>query len=194
MRKTIDVTITRDNAPSIDGRDDGKMFRITEMSAYDAEKWALRANMALLPKLSQDINAEMLEEIRAAPGMMTLQRLGMFLGGLVFEETTAIMDELLTKCVQMVPDPAKPQIVRAIGLAGSVDIEEAATYACLRREAMNLHSNFTLAGALLELISVMSTWEPLSLNTSMSQEVSELPSLPERPPSRNYRQFMGSRT
>jgi hypothetical protein len=186
-RKSIDVTITPENSPSADGRDNGKTFRITEMSAYDAEKWALRANMALLPKLSQDLTPEALEQIHSAPGMMTLQRLGMVLGGLIFEETNHIMDDLIARCVQYVPDARNPGIVRPIGMAGAEDIEEASTYATLRREAMNLHSNFTLAAALLELISVMSTWAPTWPTSQTSPEESEPLLLPERPVSRNFR-------
>jgi hypothetical protein len=189
MRKSIDITITSDNAPSADGRDNGKMFRITEMSAYDAEKWAMRANMALLPKLSQDISPEVIEEIQAAPGMMTLQRIGMLLGGLNFQETESLLDELLAKCVQYVPDPNRHEIVRPIGLAGANDIEEPATYACLRREAMNLHSNFTLIGSLLELISAMTTWGPTLSTLPTSPEESEPPLPVERLPSRNFRRF-----
>lgn len=187
MRKVIDVTITAQNAPSADGRDNGKMFRITEMSAYDAEKWAMRANMAVLPKLSQEISPEIIEQIQAAPGMLTLQRIGILLGSLDFIETERLMDELIEKCVQYIPDPSRHEIVRPIGLAGAQDIEEAATYACLRREAMGLHSNFILVASLLELISATTTWAPTSSSLPTSQE-ELVPSLPpERPPSRTFR-------
>ena len=42
-RKSVDVTVP----PQISARDAGKTFRLTEMSAAAAEKWALRAMLLL---------------------------------------------------------------------------------------------------------------------------------------------------
>lgn len=163
MRKTKDVTI------DIEGRDKGKMFRITEMSAVQAEKWATRATLELLPRLSQQVSEEALESIKANPGMLTLERLGLILRGVSFPETEKLMDEIIDVCVQFMPGP---KVVRPIGLAGAEDIEEASTLGYLRQEAMALHTNFILAAGILNLISaasMMSSFAPIPTSDPQSE-------------------------
>ena len=188
MRKTKDVTITRDNAPSEDGRDDGVVYRITEMSAFQADKWATRATLALIPRLAQAVSEETLEMIRANPGMLTLERIGLLLGGIAFPEVESLMDELIMDCVQILPAAAAGHrpLPRAIGLGGSEDVKEVATLHYLRSEVMALHANFTMAAGILSLITAASRMSPYE-STSTSDDGSEPSSPPERPRSTNSR-------
>jgi hypothetical protein len=181
MLKTKQVTITRDNAPSVDGRDDGKSFLITEMPAFQAEKWATRATLALIPRLTREISEEVAEQIAVNPGMLPLERVGLLLGSIQFPETQALMDEIFEACVQILPDPQRP-LPRAINLGGSQDIFEVATLSYLRSEALSLHSNFTLAAGILNLISAVSTMSPFE-SISTSPQPAGQSSAPGRPPS-----------
>jgi hypothetical protein len=186
MRKTKDVTISQE------GRDDGKVFRVTEMPAFQAERWATRATLALLPRLTREVSPEIAEELKANPGMLPLERVGLLLGSISFPETGELMEEIFSACVQVVTDPARG-LVRSIGVGGAEDIEEVETIAFLRAEALALHTNFTLAAGILNLISAVSRTSPFG-TTPTSPELSVPSSRPARPPSTNSRQPTPSRT
>lgn len=131
-RKSIQVT-------GFTGRDAGKMFVITEMSAFAAEKWAWRALLAL-GRGGLDIPEDVARE-----GMAGIARFG--LGALVstrFEDLEPLMDEMFA-CVQIAPDPVKnPTLMRALI---EDDIEEPETILRLRGEVLKLHVDFSkLAG------------------------------------------------
>lgn len=122
-------------------RDDGKVFFLTEMPAVQAEKWAIRAFLALA-KAGVDI-PENIENL----GFAGMAMVGLAsLGGVDFAEAEPLLDELLA-CVEFVPDPVKTPDFRRRDFLTAGDIEEVATFLLLRREVFELHSNFSqLAG------------------------------------------------
>lgn len=130
-RKTANYTVADE------GRDKGKLFIITEMSASQAEAWALRVLLAL-------INAEVdIPEGFDNLGMAALAQLGLkCITGLKWEVAQPLLDEMMT-CVQYVPDPKKIQTVRAI--MTDSDIEEVLTRFRLRVEVWQLHMGFLQA-------------------------------------------------
>ena len=131
-RKVLDYTITED------GRDKGKMFRITEMSAAKAEAWATRVLLALLGS-----NPEFPESISDL-GMAQLAELGFkALAGLKWELAEPLLAEMF-ECVSVIPDPSKPMIVRALAYDDS-DIEEIMTRIKLREQIFKLHTDFLKA-------------------------------------------------
>jgi hypothetical protein len=133
VRKEITVIIDDE------GRDKDKVFVIKEMPTFQAEKWAIRALLALAKS-----NVEIPEDI-AGLGLQGVAALGMrAFSGLSWADAEPLLDEMMT-CVKIMPDPTKPQVLRAVGLGGAEDIEEVATLLRLRKEAFNLHINFSLA-------------------------------------------------
>lgn len=137
-RKTKFFTVPQ----GLDGfnRDDGKVFFLTEMPALQAEKWALRAFLALA-KAGVDI-PENIENL----GFAGMAMVGLAsLGGVDFAEAEPLLDELLG-CVLFVPDPAKPDIRRGDFIQAG-DIEEVPTFLLLRKEVFELHSNFSQLAA-----------------------------------------------
>jgi hypothetical protein len=131
-RKTLQVTITDE------GRDKGKVFLIQEMPASQAERWAVRAFLAL------SRHGVELPEGLAEAGMAGLASYGLSLvGRLPFDEAQVLMDEMF-RCVSIVPSPANPAITR--GLVED-DIEEVPTRLKLRLEVFKLHTDFLKAAA-----------------------------------------------
>lgn len=130
MRKTANYTV-RD-----EGRDHGKLFHLTEMSASRAESWATRVLLALLA--SNPNIPENFEEL----GMSGLAELGMrSLGSLRWEVAEPLLAEML-ECVQIIPDSSKPHVVRPLI---EDDIEEVLTRFKLRMEVWGLHMDFLRA-------------------------------------------------
>ncbi|MDN8598618.1 hypothetical protein Q0A17_04170 [Citrobacter sp. S2-9] len=129
-RKVQTVTI------SAEGRDKGKVFLITEMPASRAEKWALRALLAI------GRGGVQLPEGIEKMGFAGIVSYGInLITQLPYEEAEYLLAEMFT-CVQIMPDPARPQIVRAVQ---DDDIEEVATRITLRKEIFGLHSDFLKA-------------------------------------------------
>src|SRR5271154_7008025 len=93
MRKQKDVTIVSA------GRDKGKVFRITEMSAYDSVKWSRRATTMLLPKLNEQIPPEVIAQINENPDILAVERMGLILGGIELDGMDALVSELQNKCI-----------------------------------------------------------------------------------------------
>lgn len=130
-RKTKNVTITAE------GRDKGKVFVLTEMSASRAEAWAARALLALMAG-----NVQLPAGIEKL-GFAGLVQVGVrALTGLRWEAAEPLLAEMMT-CVQVMPDPSKPTVVRPLI---EDDIEEVATRIALRREIWELHTGFLQAG------------------------------------------------
>lgn len=116
-----------------EGRDKGKVFQLMEMPAAQAEKWAIRALLAL-GRAGVDIPESALLE-----GMGAMARVG--LGALLrvdFRDTEPLLDEMMA-CVSIIPDASRPEIARSL-IAD--DIEEVATRVRLRREVFRLHTGF----------------------------------------------------
>lgn len=125
---------------AMDGRDKGKLFFITEMSARQAHRWATRALFAAVN------GGATIPESVAEMGMAGLASLGIkALAGINAEQAEPLLDELLA-CVQIMPDPMKPQIKRKL-MEEASDIEEAVTYFKLQKEVLALHLDFFTADA-----------------------------------------------
>jgi hypothetical protein len=118
---------------SADGRDKGKVFILTEMSATHAERWAVRAFLGLA-KHGIDI-PEGMQRL----GMVGIATYGIgLLGQLPYEDAVVLMDDMFT-CVKYQPG-ADPNVVRELV---EDDIEEVATRMELRKEVFSLHVDFT---------------------------------------------------
>lgn len=129
-RKTAQFTVTDD------GRDQGKVFLLTEMSTTRAEAWALQVLLALL-----SANVELPEGFEKL-GMAALAQIGFkALGQLKWAVLEPLLAEMF-ECVQIIPDPKKTNVVRALF---DGDIEEIMTRVNLRLEVWNLHTGFSQA-------------------------------------------------
>jgi hypothetical protein len=137
MRKTETITITSE------GRDKGKIFLITEMPVMRAERWAYRALLAL-----SHAGAELPEGAQHG-GMAAFAQAGLkALNSLDFEEARPLLDEMMS-CVQVMPDPKNPMIVRPIMLneMEGDDIEEIGTIFQIRERIFRLHTDFFFKGS-----------------------------------------------
>jgi hypothetical protein len=131
-RKIAQWTVTDE------GRDKGKVFLLTEMPASRAEAWATRVLLALMGSNTN------LPENFADMGMAGLAELGLkAIAGLKWEVAEPLLEEML-QCVQIIPSPGKPQVVRALVES---DIEEILTRFKLRVEVWKLHMDFLQAVA-----------------------------------------------
>lgn len=135
MRKTIDVTVTAE------GRDKGKVFRITEMDVWAAENWSLRA-ATVMNRSNIDIPTEAI----LAGGILAVAAYG--IRGLLsanFDDAKPLLDEMLA-CVQHLPAPREePNIVRDLYPG---DLEELASIFWLRDQVIELHTGFSVADAI----------------------------------------------
>lgn len=114
------------------GRDKGKTFHITEMSASQAENWAIRVILAV-----GNAGIEIPDGL-ASQGMAGLMAVGyMSLLKIPFESAKPLLDDMMT-CVQYAPSPnlKRPLI--------EDDIEEVSTRLQLRKAIWNLHMDFFL--------------------------------------------------
>jgi hypothetical protein len=129
MRKTINITIQDE------GRDKGKVFVLTEKPAIQADKWGIRALLAL-SKSGVPIPQEFMEM-----GIIGVLAVGIHrLAGVSFADLEPLLDEMLT-CVEIMPTPARPDVIRALL---PDDIEEVKTLQILRMEVFRLHTGFSL--------------------------------------------------
>ncbi len=120
-----------------EGRDQGKVFLLREMPASQAERWALRAFLAVSRS-----GIELPEEATKA-GFAGIASYGLTLiGKLPFDEAETLMEEMFT-CVSRVPDPGK-DFSRSLV---EDDIEEVATRVKLRIAVFKLHADFSKAVA-----------------------------------------------
>lgn len=126
-RKTKVVEITEE------GRDKGKKYLLTEMSATKAEAWAMRAFLA-----ASRSGIEIPDEI-AALGLAGLAMIGLAgLKGVNYYEIEPLLLEMI-ECVQVMPNPNDPNVVRKLI---EDDIEEVPTRLKLREEVFKLHTDF----------------------------------------------------
>lgn len=127
MRKELTYTITDE------GRDKGKVFKLTEMGADPAERWALRLIFAMM-----NAGIEMPDDIESM-GMAGLLVMGLrSLGKIPYPLAEPLLDELMG-CVSIIPDPGKPNVVRSLIES---DIEEVKTRLMLKKEVFDLHTGF----------------------------------------------------
>lgn len=129
-RKTSNYTV------EAEGRDHGKVFVITEMSAADAEDWAFRVMLALMAN-----NVDLPEGFETL-GMAGLAQIGLkSLSGLKHADAKPLLNELF-RCVQIRTDPKNPQVIRDFI---DDDTEEVMTRVNLRMEVLKLHIDFSQA-------------------------------------------------
>lgn len=125
MRRTETVEIT-------EGRDAGKKYQITEMSAETAEWWAFRALQAVASS-NVDLNLQAPMRELAVQGIKAL-------AGVTPDMARPLLDEMMS-CVQiLVPATQKPRAL----LDG--DIEDVKTRFMLRKAVMELHLGFSTGG------------------------------------------------
>jgi hypothetical protein len=137
MRKTKDITI------EAEGRDNGKVFKITEMPSEKAEKFAARALLALLRsgmQIPDEVAGAGLRGL-AAVGVTAFSRVD-----LDWSTIEPLLDEMMT-CVLIYPPTAGLPPRKPI----SDDIEEISTRITLRREVLELHLGFSIADKLKSL-------------------------------------------
>jgi|SRR6185312_11470601 len=119
-----------------EGRDQGKVFLLREMPASQAERWALRAFLAVSRS-----GIELPEEATKA-GFAGLASYGLTLiGKLPFDEAEVLMEEMFG-CVSRIPEPSKSDFSRSLV---EDDIEEVSTRVKLRIAVFKLHADFSKA-------------------------------------------------
>ena len=154
-RRTKDLTIV--------DRGEAKLFRLTEMSAFAAEKWAARAFLALM-KSGLDVPENLTQA-----GLSGLAAVGIkALGGITPDALLPLLDEMLS-CVQVIPDPKHP-MPRALV---EEDIDDVSTLFTIRKELLDLHLGFSLAAKLSSYSASAAAAAQTSQNTPMSPSSSE---------------------
>lgn len=126
-RRTTTVTI------DADGRDRGKVYKITEMSASGIEDFAARAFVALA-KSGAQVPAALMTN-----GLAGLATLGPnALSAISYGDLKPLLDDMMS-CVTVCPDKRRPDYSRTLQ---EEDIEEFTTRLHLRREVWTLHVGF----------------------------------------------------
>ena len=130
------------------GRDKGKQFLITEMSASQAENWAIKAILAV-----GNAGIEIPDNL-ASQGMAGLMAVGyMNLLKIPFEAAKPLLDEMMS-CVQIIPSAnVKRPLIED-------DIEEVQTRLNLRKAIWVLHMDFFLGESQSTLGSEMPAPQP----------------------------------
>lgn len=149
MRKTKDIAI------SDEGRDKGKVYRITEMPAAQAEAWAIRAMLAIGRARGSNVPSDL-----SGAGWAGLMVMGITsLISMDYEDAEPLLTEMFT-CVKIV----MPLGVRDL-LSSGDDIEEPQTRFKLRAEIFALHTDFSIADFLSILRTLVGVKSAESLNT-----------------------------
>jgi hypothetical protein len=126
-RKEITVTIVDE------GRDKGKVFKLTEQSAIDIDKWANRATHSIVRA-----GGVLPDEIQKM-GIIGILVVGFNrLMHIPWADLEPLLDDL-KKCVEIVPTPNQPNVVRKLF---PNDIEEVQTLRTLREQVFVLHVGF----------------------------------------------------
>ncbi len=129
-RKSVTYVVTDE------GRDKGKKFLITEMSAEQCEEWAMRVLLAVMGS-----NPELPPGFETL-GMAALAEIGLrMIASLKWDQAKPLLDEMFS-CVEILPDAKHLNVRRALI---PVDIEEVSTRLKLRLEVWNLHMGFLKA-------------------------------------------------
>lgn len=136
-RKTQTVQI------SFDGRDKGKTFLLTEMSAQKAEEWAIRA-LSAMSRAGADIPQE---AVNAGWGAIAFMGMKAILATRS-EDSIPLYREMMD-CVQSVQELATRPLI-------DEDIEEVATRLYLRDEVFRLHANFSIRESLSKVVNTLS--------------------------------------
>jgi hypothetical protein len=134
------------------GRDKGKGYFLTEMSAFKAEKWAARALLALTAggaELPDSFDVHQASAAQLATVALSA------LGGLEWKLVEPLMDEML-ECIQFVGNPKNPDSPKLPLSANEDAIEDVTTLVTIRRELIELHLGFSLAGGLRKSVPAAS--------------------------------------
>jgi hypothetical protein len=132
MRKEKDFKVEEE------GRDKNKLFHITEMPAVQAERWAIRAFLALA-RSGVDVPDNIMQAGMAGFAVLGFQALM----GLQYESIEPLLNELMD-CVQIIPDPKNRESARPLI---DDDIEEVSTLLLLKMEVFQIHVGFSMADA-----------------------------------------------
>lgn len=147
MRKTKEIKIETAN------RDQGKRFRITEISACAQERWATRAVMALLNsglELPKGISAE---DLQGSSGLAKILGMGVkALSNVKYEYAEPLYAELL-KCVEYLGIQGDTVSRPLTEETADEVIEEVTTVLLLRKEVLKLHFDFLSDGGNLTSVS-----------------------------------------
>jgi hypothetical protein len=153
-----------------DGRDKGKIFRLREMPAQQAEAWGGRLLMTLANH-GVDVPPNFFDMTMAGIAVMGVYALTR----VPWDEAKPLLDEMM-RCVKIQPGP-NPAVVRDIVERGDDgdDIEEVATRLQLKDEVLRLHLGFSLADGISKLTAAFTTQAAsgngLSTETSAEQLV-----------------------
>ena len=140
MRRTATVTIPANaQIAGRESRDAGKVYLLTEMPSAQTERWARRAVMALI-KSGMEIPDDV-----AQAGIAGIAQLGLKAFAGIDDDTAESLLKEMFDCVSIIPDPAKPEVVRGPQHMVDDDIQEVATRLELRMEVFSLHTGFSLA-------------------------------------------------
>lgn len=150
-RKELTITI------SDEGRDEGKVFLIKEMSAAQLERWAMRVMLAM-GRSGVDIPDDLMSQGTA--GMLRLGAQALF--SIDPDDAQPLLDEMM-ECVFVIPDPARPQVIRPLF---DEDIEELSTRLQIRKEVIGLHINFSTPDSTLTSPSATTRAGGSSIKTS----------------------------
>ena len=137
MRKSKKVEI------KTEGRDKGKTFLLTEMSAFEAEAWGMEA-LGVMARAGQDIPENII-----AGGLLAFKLIGLrsFLAG-PWSDVSPLLERVMG-CVQIVEGTGPRALIEE-------DIEEVLTITKLRDEVLELHLGFSLATDLLGAVAAIS--------------------------------------
>jgi hypothetical protein len=112
------------------GRDSVRVYRITEMPAYKAEKWAIRALWAIA-----GAGVDLPDSIDNAP-LAELVKLGLkALFKVPYAQIEPLLDEMLG-CVTVLTDAGARQLLL------KDDFEDPRTLIKIRKEVFSLHTDF----------------------------------------------------
>lgn len=154
------------------GRDQGKLFKITEMSAFDTEEWAERSINAIIRNAnSEELNillplvysymhqlneGKSFEEIKTASEEgkaiinQATETLAIYFAAMFFQlpyDDLKILTTPLLKCCAIYLNPGQNDLAEPVLNNPNQYIEESATLFTLKREAFKLHTDFFMSGA-----------------------------------------------
>ena len=145
-----------------EGRDKGKVFILTEMPVAKAEDWAIRALLEM-GKANVDI-----PEGAESLGMASLAEIGLKkLFALDPQTIRPLLSELM-ECVQIQPDPRRPEVKRSLI---ENDVEEVRTLLTLKYEVLKLHLDFSLAADPSASLGIPAAAQKHRPSTRMSQKL-----------------------
>jgi hypothetical protein len=127
-----------------EGRDQGKVFFLTELPSSQIEEWASRALFAMM-----NCGVEVPDDLLKA-GLAGLMAIGIkSLSKVPYEMAKPLLDEIMS-CVAIIPDPRQPAVKRGYMGVGPMiedDIEEVSTRLILKKSVFDLHMDFFTGAA-----------------------------------------------